>query len=169
MRIIISPAKKMNRDAYSLPVRDLPAFLPDTHILLSRLRELSPTELKALWKCNDSILKQNISRLESMELSENLTPAILSYEGIQYQYMAPGVFTCDEFEYVQACIFAEEKNGKVIEKGTMCKMARGEMVRWLAENQISDPMSIREFDRLGYTFFPSYSDKKCLCFPVTGG
>lgn len=29
------------------------------------------------------------------------------------------------------CTFGEWKNGKIIEKGTMCKMARSQMVRWL--------------------------------------
>ena len=30
-----------------------------------------------------------------------LTPAILAYEGIQYQYMAPGVFNQEELAYVE--------------------------------------------------------------------
>ena len=33
------------------------------------------------------------------------------------------------------CTFGERKGEKIIEKGTMCKMARGEMVRYLAENR----------------------------------
>ena len=31
-------------------------------------------------------------------------------------------------------------------------MARGEMVRFMAENNIEDPVEIQKFDRLGYTF-----------------
>ena len=50
------------------------------------------------------------------------------------------------------CIFGELKNGKVIEKGTQCKMARGQMVRWLAEGNITDRVDIRAFDQLGYRF-----------------
>ena len=37
-------------------------------------------------------------------------------------------------------------------KGTQAKMARGEMVRWIAENQIQDWKDITEFDGLGYHF-----------------
>lgn len=33
-------------------------------------------------------------------------------------------------------VFGEESNGKVVQKGTLAKMARGEMVRHLAENGI---------------------------------
>ncbi len=56
------------------------------------------------------------------------------------------------------CIFGELKNGKVIEKGTRCKMARGQMVRWLAENNVTDPADIRAFDQLGYQFCRSSSE-----------
>ena len=89
MRIIISPAKKMNVDRDSFSCRDLPRFLPKTEQLYQRLRAMSYEELKALWKCNDQIAGLNYERLQRMELRRGLTPAILSYEGIQYQYMAP--------------------------------------------------------------------------------
>ena len=36
-----------------------------------------------------------------MDLRGRLTPAVLSYEGIQYQYMAPGVFETGQFAYLQ--------------------------------------------------------------------
>ena len=41
MRIIISPAKKMNADTDTLPYRDLPEFLPKTQQLLDRLRAMN--------------------------------------------------------------------------------------------------------------------------------
>ena len=43
-------------------------------------------------------------------------------------------------------------NGKLVTKGTYAKMARGEMVRYMAENQIESPESIKKFDRLGYVY-----------------
>ena len=238
MRIIISPAKKMRTDTDSMTWKDLPAFLPQTEHILSAMQDMSNEALKKLWKCNDAIAALNISRLEQMDLHCHLTPAILAYEGIQYQYMAPGVFTRQEFDYVQThlrilsgfygvlkpfdgvtpyrlemqaklkvnetkdlyaywgsrlaehlaaetacvinlaskeysisiskhlpasvrfitCVFAEEKDGKMIEKGTMCKMARGEMVRYMAENQVADPEQIKAFDRLRYHFDAVRSD-----------
>ena len=244
MRIIISPAKKMTVDTDSLPWRDLPRFLPETQVLRSRLREMSAQELKKLWKCNDQIAELNLERLEGMELLRRLTPAILAYEGIQYRYMAPGVFEEAAFEYAQehlrilsgfygilrpfdgvtpyrlemqaklsvgksrdlygfwgdsiakalfgetdcilnlaskeyslcvsrylpegvrfiTCVFAQETGGKLIEKGTVCKMARGEMVRWLAENQIQNPEQVKAFDRLNYRFAPEFSDDNRFVF-----
>ena len=244
MRIIISPAKKMRRDTDSLPVRELPDFLPDTEKIAEILGNMSVERLKKLWKCNDQITALNVQRLQNMELRSGLTPAILAYEGIQYQYMAPNVFTREALEYVQqhlrilsgfygvlrpfdgvtpyrlemqaklsvdgakdlyafwgsrlaqtlcqetdcilnlaskeystavsrhlppsvrfiTCVFGEEKNGKIIEKGTMCKMARGEMVRFLAENGIEDPKGARAFSGLGYRFDETRSDEATYIF-----
>lgn len=244
MKIIISPAKKMNADPDSLPWKERPAFLPDTEKILQKLRGLSYTELKKLWQCNDSIAQLNCKRLQEMDLYHNLTPAILAYEGIQYQYMAPGAFSDLEFAYLQehlrilsgfygilrpfdgvtpyrlemqaklkiwdnrdvyafwgdrlaktlfsetdcilnlaskeysvcvskylpdsmrfiTCVFGEEKNGRVIEKGTMCKMARGEMVRFLAEQGVDTPEQIRSFNRLNYQFDEAHSDEKTYVF-----
>ena len=101
MRIIISPAKKMNMDTDSLPVRDLPAFLEETEELCRVLQSKSPEELQKLWKCSDQIASLNVERLRQMDLRRNLTPAVLAYEGIQYQYMAPNVFTSQEYDYIQ--------------------------------------------------------------------
>ena len=101
MRIIISPAKKMRIDTDSLPIQGLPRFLPKTEQLVRILQAMSDTELKKLWKCNDQIAALNIQRLQNMDLHKRLTPAVLAYEGIQYQYMAPSVFTDQAFDYVQ--------------------------------------------------------------------
>ena len=48
--------------------------------------------------------------------------------------------------------FCELANGKLVTKGTYAKMARGEMVRYMAENNISDVEDIKSFDRLGYLY-----------------
>ena len=100
MRIIISPAKKMNKDD-GLPWKELPQFLSKTEELAEKLQSMSREELQKLWKCNDAITQQNVERLERANLARQLTPAILAYEGLQYQYMAPSVFTDTENEYIQ--------------------------------------------------------------------
>ena len=244
MRIIIAPAKKMVVDTDSFAVDGLPQFLEQTERLEAVLQSMSPGELQALWKCNDAIARLNIERLEQMDLHRRLTPAILSYEGIQYRYMAPGVMEASHLDYLRehlrilsgfygllrpfdgvtpyrlemqarlsvdgcrdlyqfwgdrlahqfasetdpvlnlaskeysravepylpetvrflTCTFGERKDGKVIEKGTMCKMARGQMVRWLAENCITDAAGIRTFDQLGYRFQPDLSAENHLVF-----
>ena len=231
MKIILSPAKKMNRDTDTLAPEGLPVFLKEAKELLEWMRQLSWQEAKELWKCNDRIAAQNYQRIQEMDLRKNLTPAVVSYEGIQYQYMAPSVFDEKQIKYIRehlrilsgfygilrpfdgvvpyrlemqakaskagdlyrfwgeklywelvkdeeqflvnlaskeysrciekylqpkdvflTCVFGELENGKVKQKGTYAKMARGEMVRYLAENQVEDPKEIQGFDRLGYQF-----------------
>ena len=232
MKIILAPAKKMNRDLDSLDYIDLPECLQQAEEIMFWLKSKSYEELKKLWKCNDKIVEQNFRRLEHMELRGQLTPAILSYEGIAYQYMAPAVFEQAQLDYVQKhlrilsafygalrpmdgvtpyrlemqakaaihgqkdlydfwgsriydlvrdedgviinlasreyakCIekyltaqdtyitvtFCEKSGNKLVTKGTYAKMARGEMVRYMAEMQIENPEEIKSFNRLGYVY-----------------
>ena len=66
------------------------------------------------------------------------------------------------------CIFGEVVNGKVQQKGTMAKMARGEMVRYMAENQIKDVKEIQKFHRLGYVYHEELSGEKEYVFLKEG-
>ena len=47
-------------------------------------------------------------------------------------------------------------------------MARGEMVRWLAETNLTDPKDLPLFDRLGYTFSARHSSDDHYVY-VKGG
>ena len=101
MRIIISPAKKMNVNTDVFPCQELPAFLDKTQELLDYMQSLDYSQCKTIWKCNDKIAELNYRRFSKMNLEKSLTPAILSYEGIQYQYMAPAVLEEEAFAYLQ--------------------------------------------------------------------
>ena len=89
MRIIISPAKQMRVDTDSFACKELPVFMDRTEVLMKWIQSLSYEEQKKLWACNDKIARQNAERFEHMDLRNNLTPALLAYDGIQYTYMAP--------------------------------------------------------------------------------
>lgn len=54
--------------------------------------------------------------------------------------------------------FLEEVKGKLVVKATYAKMARGEMVRYMAENHIEEPEAIKGFTCLGYQFRADLSD-----------
>lgn len=243
MRIILSPTKKMKIDNDSLVHQGLPVFLEQTEEILQWLKEKSTTELKVIWNCNYNIIEQNRQRLLHMKLRENLTPAVLAYEGIAFQYMAPGVFENEQFDYIQEhlrilsafygvlkpmdgvtpyrlemqakasiggnrnlyelwgsrlyeevcdggviinlaskeyskCIekyltpqdryitinFYEKSGDKLVSKGTYAKMARGEMVRYMAELHIENPEEIKKFDRMGYVYREDLSGEKEYVF-----
>ena len=101
MKIILSPAKKIKVDTDSIESLSEPVFKEKTDEILRWLQGRSEKELKEMWKCNDKIAEQNIERINSIKMENNLTPAILAYEGIAYQYMAPIVFEEEHFNYVQ--------------------------------------------------------------------
>ena len=244
MKIIISPAKKMNKDTDSLEVKSMPVFLDKTEALMKWIKALSREEAKALWKCNDKLTDLNFARFASMNLRQSLTPAVVSYEGIQYQYMAPSVMEQSSHDYIQktlrilsgfygvlkpfdgvvpyrlemqakaqaggckdlyefwgeeiyreltkedsvilnlaskeysksvepylkkgdifvTCVFGEWREEKVIQKGTMAKMARGEMVKYLAERGAKCPEDAKRFDRLGYCYREELSGENTYVF-----
>lgn len=243
MKIIISPAKKMNIDT-DLEYRNIPQFINDAEILMNYLKGLSYEEAKSIWVCNDKIAKLNYERIQHMDLYRNLTPAVFSYEGIQYSHMAPGVFNTEELEYIEkhlrilsgfygilkpfdgikpyrlemqaklknnnlrslyefwnkklseqlfsesnciinlaskeyskcisdyldgkvrfiTCVFGEMNGDKVVEKGTLVKMARGEMVRFMAENQVETEEEIKGFNRMNYFYADELSDERTYVF-----
>lgn len=251
IKIIISPAKKMNIiDEYDGTLTQ-PVFMEETQHIHSLLKEMPREGLKKLWRCSDKLTDQNYERLHTYSLTQNLTPALIAYEGIQYQYMAPHIFSDIQWNYVSehlrilsgfygilaptdgvipyrlemqaklkadgkndlyqfwgskiyseliqdseirnlqilnlasaeyskavlphisspvsctTCIFGEETGGKVKVKGTQAKMARGEMVRWMAEQEIKEITDIRKFDRLGYRFSKDASTESNYIFLKT--
>ena len=62
------------------------------------------------------------------------------------------------------CMFAEEIGGKLIEKGTKCKMARGEMVRYAAENGITHPQALQYFQAMNFRYSPKHSNETSYVF-----
>lgn len=232
MKIILSPAKKMNVENDLFDATDLPVFIGQTKEILMWLQSKSYDELRDLWKCSEKIAEQNWERLKFMDLDKNLTPAVISYEGIAYQYMAPAVFEDVQLAYIEehlrilsafygvlksmdgvtpyrlemqakasvsgyndlydfwgdrlyrevrdetgiiinlaskeyskciekyltpedtyiTCVFGETAGDRFVTKGTYAKMARGEMVRYMAENGIENPKDLKFFDRLNFKY-----------------
>ena len=62
------------------------------------------------------------------------------------------------------CSFAQIINGKPVEKGTLCKMARGEMVRYMAENNIKDYKNIKNFNRMNFSYSDALSNESTFVF-----
>lgn len=252
MKIIISPAKKMEECSDIFEAGQLPAKTERTAVLLRRLKAMDEGELKALFKASDSITHENYLRFQAMDLGRALTPALLAYVGIQYQYMAPKLFSMAQWAYVKrnlrilsgfygilkagdrvtpyrlemqakleteaskdlygfwgpslyeslaaeerrdypgkrgfilnlaskeyskavepyvepdmdfvTCVFGTNQGGKLLVKATEAKMARGEMVRFLAEKGAEDLETVKGFSGLGYTFDEGASDGKTLVF-----
>ncbi len=244
MRIIISPAKQMRVDTDTFACSAVPVLLEKTKLLKDWICSLSYEEQKKLWACSDKIARQNRERFSHMDLTANLTPAILAYDGIQYTYMAPAVFEDGAIAYVEdhlrilsgfygvvrpmdgltpyrlemgakgaaagyknlydfwgdsvyketmddsrilinlaskeyskciekylqpedrfiTCVFGEPDGDRIVQKGVYAKMARGEMVRYMASIQAQEPEEIQSFHWSGYRFDPDRSSDQKYVF-----
>lgn len=252
MRFIVSPAKKMNVVDDVFAWQDLPQFVERAEALARAVQALSYDETKALWRCSDALAELNYERFRTMDVrGGSLTPAVLAYEGIQYQHLAPQVMTAGQLDYLQRRLrilsglygmlrpldgvvpyrlemqaklpvgqarnlydywgdalyraLAEESDvivnlasveyakavvpfarrgaarekkprvltcllgsidarGRFVQRSTAAKAARGEMVRWCAENDVADPGDLRAFDVAGHAFAPERSAEGCLVF-----
>lgn len=89
MKLIISPAKTMKLSSRWTGALTRPVFLSKTERLRDIIRGLSYDEQKKLWKCNDKIAQLNRERFEKMDLGTGLTPAVIAYDGIQYNHISP--------------------------------------------------------------------------------
>ena len=230
---------------YTLAPKSVPALLERARMLADWLRGLDYPALKKLLSCNDAIAELNFRRYQEMDFGRANTPALLAYEGIQYQHLAPGVMTADQLDYLQRhlrilsgfygvlrpfdgvspyrlemqakvkapfcknlydfwgdglyraltadgtdtlvnlaseeyakavrpwvsppvrwihVVFGELDGEKLVEKGVYVKMARGEMVRFLAEGGAETPEAMKDFDRMGYAYAPECSDDTTYVF-----
>ncbi len=230
-------------DQDSFSPSEEPAFLKQTETILQKMKQLSYDETKKLWRTSDKLAQENYQQLQGMDLHQQLTPAILSYSGIQYQYMAPDILTRSALGYLQKTlriisgfygilrpfdgivpyrlemgarlqinknkdlysfwgdklyialknngpiinlaskeyskaitpylqksdqfieiVFAHLIDGKLRTRATPAKMARGEMVRFMAENKIVTLDGIKDFPSPTYSFDEKRSSAKKLIF-----
>lgn len=61
-------------------------------------------------------------------------------------------------------VFVEEVNGKLVNKATYAKMARGKMLHYLITNQVTSIQDVTAFSEEGYRFNESASDDQKLVF-----
>ena len=66
------------------------------------------------------------------------------------------------------CIFGEPEGDKIVQKGVYAKMARGEMVRFMAGMQAETPEQMKDFSWSGYRFAEERSSETEYVFLRTG-
>lgn len=215
----------------------VPQFEKERDQLLAILMQTDPLQLQKDYRCSQKIFDEiyAVMHREYEGLPVPAGPAILSYEGIAFRYMAPAVFSEDEWAYINAhlrivsglygllrpldavqpyrlemgqkkpvdlyafwkgriakaiddpvvvCLasreyakavapylpliqvrfFEEDESGKRSEKGVYAKMARGAMIRWMAENAVENPADLAGFDQLGYVYDAAASAADCYVF-----
>lgn len=244
MKIIISPAKTMQIAENYLGELTTPVFAEKADLLIKRLKSLNKKELKAVLNCSDKLVELNYDRFTKMNDSRGVSPALLSYIGIQFQNISANVLNISEWDYINKnlfilsglygvlrasdaikpyrlemqakldidsfdnlydfwcddiyrevmkndniiinlaskeysktiskylsenvkfydIVFAEIISGKIKVKATPAKIARGNMLRYMAQNKINDIESLKKFNLNNYVFEPELSEEYQLVF-----
>ena len=117
LQVIISPAKQMRAAQDAFEVLGIPPFAHETARLHRALLDIERNEgsggLQALWNVSDRLLGPCLSSLHEFEpilgngdladsgIARRISPAIMSYHGIQYQSMAPEVMDDEQLTWLQ--------------------------------------------------------------------
>ena len=118
LQVIISPAKQMRAAQDTFEVLGIPPFAHETARLHRALLDIERNEgsggLQALWNVSDRLLGPCLNTLHEFEpilknddldnpaLACRLSPAVMSYHGIQYQSMAPEVMDAEQLAWLQS-------------------------------------------------------------------
>lgn len=118
LQAIISPAKQMRAAQDAFEILGIPPFAHETARLHRALQEIERNEgsngLQALWNVSDKLLGHCLDTLHefdpvlknddlnSPDIARNVSPAVMSYHGIQYQSMAPEVMDSAQLAWLQS-------------------------------------------------------------------
>ena len=118
LQVIISPAKQMRAARDAFEVLGIPPFVHETARLHRALLDIERNEgsdsLQALWNVSDKLLGPCLNTLhefgpilkngdlDNPALACHLSPAVMSYHGIQYQSMAPEVMDSAQLAWLQS-------------------------------------------------------------------
>ena len=110
---------------------------------------------KNLYEFWGSAIYDEVMRSNSNRIVVNL--ASKEYSRCIERYLQPQ----DTFV---TCTFAQDTGGKLTQKGVWCKMARGEMVRYMAVHDISSVEDLAGFDSPDWEFSEALSTEAELVF-----
>lgn len=118
LQVIISPAKQMRAARDAFEVLGIPSFTHETARLHRALLDIERNEgsggLQTLWNVSDKLLRPCLDTLHEFEpvlknddldnpdIARNVSPAVMSYHGIQYQSMAPEVMDAEQLTWLQS-------------------------------------------------------------------
>lgn len=117
LQVVISPAKQMRTAQDAFDVWGIPPFAHQTarlhQALLGIEHEDGAAGLQALWNVSDRLLTTCLDTLHDFMpvlsdadladsgIARHLSPAVMSYHGIQYQSMAPEVMDAAQLAWLQ--------------------------------------------------------------------
>lgn len=100
MKILLSPAKKMDAKTQHRPPLTTPNFLDQAKIIHKELKKKSVEELMKLHEVSESIARENFERNARWENAEKI-PAIFAFKGEVYRGLDAETLPESAWEYLQ--------------------------------------------------------------------
>ncbi|GHA93688.1 UPF0246 protein YaaA [Algimonas arctica] len=105
MLTLLSPAKKLNMDAYDGPVPvTQPRLLSDTQLLAKTAKEQSLGDLKRLMHLSDNLAQLNVDRFARFDMdgqTDGMKPAGLAFDGDVYWGLEAKSLSAADLNYAQ--------------------------------------------------------------------
>lgn len=101
MKIIVTPAKKVKTEVDYFEVESQPVLLEYTKTILSSLRQLKMDDLQKILKCSDNIAKKTYDLYQHMNLYKHQVPALMAFQGIQFDHLSGELFSYEEYDYIR--------------------------------------------------------------------
>ena len=173
LQVIISPAKQMRAAQDAFECLGIPPFVHETAQLHRALLDIERTEsndgLQTLWNVSDKLLRPCLDTLHEFEpvlkndnlgnpdIARNVSPAVMSYHGIQYQSMAPEVMDSAQLAWLQSHLWILSGLYGCVRPFHAVEPYRLEMGAKLAVDNACDLYAFWD-DKLAWTIAPAGSN-----------
>lgn len=104
MKVIISPSKKMNIVDSNINL-STPNFFSETEDLVKELIKYSPYQIEELMHVNEKIAMDTFINYGDFFNATHSSPAIFSYNGLQYKHINPKAFSSEELVRLNNTIY----------------------------------------------------------------
>lgn len=99
MLVFLSPAKTMRINKIESIQCETPLLKPHNQKILKVLQELSVSDIQSIMKVNEKIATKTHENYNDIQFDATGSPALYTYDGMQYKAMATELFTNDDMIY----------------------------------------------------------------------
>lgn len=101
IHILLSPAKRVRSHIDFCDAQGLPVSIMKTKQLLAYVKTLDVAQIQKMLVCSERIARWSLQCYQKMQLTRNVVPSLLAFDGIQYTYMRPDLFCDEAFAYAR--------------------------------------------------------------------
>lgn len=105
MKMIISPAKRIELQKGAAPIYSEPVFKKEAYLLANTLKEYSPWQLEPLLKTSTALAVDAFVMHQDFTEDKMGRAALLSYNGLVFQHIDVHSFSADDFSFANERLY----------------------------------------------------------------